>query len=73
MGRPRGGACARGLGRVGRLASEQVSVADQRRTAIATSNSAAIAAAFAQRDDRHSRFGFELLLLEARSCGGPTA
>jgi hypothetical protein len=50
-----------------------VSVAEQRRTAIATSNSAAIAAAFAQRDHRHSRFGFELLLLEARSCGGLTA
>lgn len=54
------------------LAAERVAVAEQRRAAIATSNDAAMAAAFAVPDYAHTSFGFELLLLEARSCGGLT-
>lgn len=57
---------------LGDLAAERVSIAEQRRAAIATSNDAAMAAAFAVPDYVHAGFGFELLLLEARSCGGLT-
>ncbi len=56
--------------RLGELAAERVAVAEQRRAAIATSNDAAMAAAFAPAAYQHQAFGFELLLLEGRSCGG---
>ncbi len=59
--------------RLGELAAERVAVAEQRRAAIATSNDAAMAAAFAEPDYRLKNFGFALLLLEGRSCGGLTA
>ena len=58
---------------LGELAAERAAVADQRRAAIATSNDAAIAAAFEEPDYRLPSFGFELLLLEGRSCGELTA
>ncbi len=58
---------------LGDLAAERVATAEQRRAAIATSNDAAIAAAFAEPDYRLRSFGWELLLLEGRSCGGLTA